>query len=152
VGSEVLAGRTYRTRVQSNGCYWERLSGLGGTLDEIIANDIRSGVSVVTIGSDDVAFESSRCGTWTTNLAAVTSSSTAPLAMQGVFIVGTDIAPGVWRAEGTENCYWARLSGFSGELKDIIANDIGPGPAIVEVSASDAGFETSNCGTWVKIQ
>ncbi len=63
MGRDVRPG-TYR----SNGrdfCYWARLKGFGGDLDDIIANDIREGSSVVTIRSTDEGFASSGCGTWT---------------------------------------------------------------------------------------
>jgi hypothetical protein len=42
-----------------------RLSGFGGTFDEIIANDFGSGPRMVTISPTDVGFESSGCGPWT---------------------------------------------------------------------------------------
>ena len=45
-------------------CYWERLSGLSGTIDDVIANDLPSGQAVVEIAGDDVAFNSTDCGEW----------------------------------------------------------------------------------------
>lgn len=45
-------------------CYWERLSGFGGQLEDIIANGNPSGQAIVTIAPTDVAFKSQRCGTW----------------------------------------------------------------------------------------
>lgn len=75
-----------------------------------------------------------------------TSPEVANTFGDGIHIVGTDIQPGTYRAEGTESCYWARLSGFSGD--DIITNDIGDGTRIVEILATDVGFESSRCGTW----
>ena len=68
----------------------------------------------------------------------------------GVHVVGVDIAPGTYRGSPSGSCYWARLSGFSGELDDIIANDNSEAP-IVTISASDVGFESSRCGTWTRI-
>ena len=44
-------------------CYWARLSGFGGTLDEIIANNFGP-TGVVTISPSDAGFQSDRCGTW----------------------------------------------------------------------------------------
>ncbi|WP_197522643.1 hypothetical protein, partial [Occultella aeris] len=42
----------------------------------------------------------------------------------GTLRVGTDVAPGTYRAStGADSCYWERLAGFSGEFDDIIAND-----------------------------
>jgi hypothetical protein len=69
----------------------------------------------------------------------------------GVFAVGSQVVPGRYQATGTENCYWARTRTFSGDLADVIANDIGSGTRTVDIAPSDVGIETSNCGTWVKI-
>jgi hypothetical protein len=45
-------------------CYWARLKGFGGTLNEVIANHLSGGSTVVTIKSTDKGFKSSGCGTW----------------------------------------------------------------------------------------
>ena len=63
VGTDVSVGRYMTTSGSS--CYWGRLRGFGGTVDEIIANDFASGSMVVQILSTDVGFMSSGCGTWT---------------------------------------------------------------------------------------
>ncbi|MDQ3690912.1 MAG: hypothetical protein M3406_12950 [Chloroflexota bacterium] len=58
------------------------------------------------------------------------------------------------RSEGGNEfgCYVARLSGFSGTLDEIISNDISSeGGLVITVAASDAGFETTGCGTWTKV-
>lgn len=62
VGVDIQPG-TYRS-VDNSGCYWARLSGLGGSLDEIRANANVDGQAVVEIRSNDVAFETSRCTDW----------------------------------------------------------------------------------------
>jgi hypothetical protein len=149
VGTDIQPG-TYRARDARGSCYWERLSGFGGTLDEIIANDNPPGPAVVTIAPTDAGFNSTRCGAWTSDLSPITSSPTAPFG-DGTYIVGTDIAPGRWRAEGGSGCYWERLSGFGGTLDEIIANDFGSATPVVEIRATDKGFTTSDCGTWTRI-
>jgi hypothetical protein len=58
-----IAPGTYRTR-GGDGCYWARLRGFSGGLDEIIANGNTSGSTIVTIGRGDRGFTSRRCGTW----------------------------------------------------------------------------------------
>jgi hypothetical protein len=65
VGTDIQPG-TYRTRSASSGCYWERLSGFGGSMGEILANENTDGPAVVTIASSDKGFKSQGCGTWTT--------------------------------------------------------------------------------------
>lgn len=62
IGTDIQPG-TYRTEAAGN-CYWERLAGLGGNLEDIIANDLPSGAAIVEIASSDVAFSTQGCGTW----------------------------------------------------------------------------------------
>ena len=62
VGTDILPG-TYKNS-GGQGCYWARLSGFGGTSDEIIANDNTDYPTVVTISSTDKGFDSEHCGTW----------------------------------------------------------------------------------------
>lgn len=147
VGSDIAPGR-YRARNLGLFCYWERLSGLGGSFDEIIANGNPTGSSaVVDIRPADKGFSSSGCGQWATDLSPVTPSTAAPFS-DGTYIVGVDIAPGTWRSPGGNLCYWERLSGFSGEVGDIIANGVPGGQAIVTIASTDVGFSTSGCGEW----
>jgi hypothetical protein len=63
VGVDIAPG-TYRASGES-GCYWQRVSGFGGTTDQIIANDFATGSAVVTIEPTDKGFGSRRCGDWT---------------------------------------------------------------------------------------
>ena len=135
VGSDIRPG-TYRSRVPVN-CYWARLAGFSGDLDDIIANANVSGYAVVTIKPSDEGFETNGCE-WSADVSAVISPSSGEIP-DGMFVVGKDIKPGTYRTTGS--CYWARLSGFGGELGDIIANDNSSGSAIVEIARGDVGFE-----------
>lgn len=151
VGVSIGAGLYRSNNLTSGFCYWERLSGFGGTGAEIIANGLGGGPAVVAIAASDKGFSSSGCVTWVLVTGGITASQTAPFPA-GTFIVGTDIASGTWQTNGAGgSCYWERLRGFSGEGSDIIANDFGTPPAIVTISPSDKGFGSSGCGTWVKI-
>ena len=67
----------------------------------------------------------------------------------GIFLVGDDIAPGEYRSQSAD-CYWARLSGTSGEFEDIIAN--GNGAAIVTIAESDYAFESRLCDEWTLVR
>ncbi|MBT2547351.1 hypothetical protein J7I85_03245 [Arthrobacter sp. ISL-65] len=69
----------------------------------------------------------------------------------GTYRVGTQIKPGLYKSTGGSFCYWARLSGFSGNLSDIKANDIVSGVAYVQILPGDVGFETSGCGAWTTV-
>jgi hypothetical protein len=148
VGVDIKPG-TYRTRSSVNSCYWERLRGFSGELNDIIANDFSSGYQVVTISATDKGFNSSRCGTWSSNLSRVTASTTR--FGQGTLIVNTDITPGTYRSSKGGSCYWARLRNFSGVTSSgVIANHFGSA-GLVTIRSSDKGFQSSRCGTWTKI-
>jgi hypothetical protein len=69
----------------------------------------------------------------------------------GVWVVGEEVAPGTYRAPGGSGCYWARLRNFSAGLNSIIANGGFSRNQTVTIQASDAGFETTRCGTWTRI-
>ncbi len=149
VPSEVPPG-LYRNSTSSAGCYAERLSGLGGSLGEIIANEFTFELVLVEITGTEVAFSSSDCGTWTNNLGS-RSNPLAPFG-GGYFRVDEDIAPGTWRnSDSSEGCYWERLRGFSWTLSDIITNEFTFDLDIVTISETDVGFMSDGCGTWTKI-
>ena len=63
VGSQIKPG-TYRTVRTPSTCYWARLSGFGGSGDDIIANDFGAGSRIVTISRTDTGFKSTGCGGW----------------------------------------------------------------------------------------
>jgi hypothetical protein len=149
VGSQVRPGLYVSSG--GTGCYWERLSGLGGTFDEIIANDFLNGRTFVQIMSTDRAFSSSGCGTWRL------ASSVAPVVVGSTFGGGTyrvniELRPGLYRSSGGIGCYWERLSGFNGEFDDIIANDFLDGATYVQIASTDVGFYAdADCGTWTRV-
>jgi hypothetical protein len=141
---------TYYAR-STDYCYWERLSGLSGDFDDIITNDIESGLHMVTIEAADVAFDSDTdCGTWTlhSGAAGATDRVTA-----GDWHVGQHMTPGRWATEvSTQGCYWERASGFTHEFDEIVANDFGDGQRVVDIAPTDVRFTTSDtCGAWVRI-
>jgi hypothetical protein len=67
----------------------------------------------------------------------------------GVHLVGTNVAPGVYSISNGSNCYYAWKSG-TGSDAGIIDNNIVSGPATVTLKAGDV-FETNRCGTWTKV-
>ncbi|VAZ97699.1 hypothetical protein LAUMK35_03798 [Mycobacterium pseudokansasii] len=75
VGVDIRPG-TYRSQ-GSNACYWERLRGLGGTVDDIIANGAGTAPQVVQIAPTDVAFKTQRCPAWTLDSGATAPSTTS---------------------------------------------------------------------------
>jgi hypothetical protein len=151
VGSDIQPG-TYRLRETPLICYWERLKGFSGGLDDIIANGNGMGYAVITIGKSDAGFSSTGCGTWSSDLSAVTDSKTAPFE-DGTYIVNVDIAPGTWRSSGGGDfCYAERLKGFGGTLGEIITNDVSQSSLVISIAKTDKGFSSSGCGSWTKIK
>ena len=139
VGTDVQPG-TYRAGVTGlGGCYWSRLAGLGGNLDDIIANGIvQEGSAVVTIEPTDRAFESTGCGRWQSASSTGRAASTFG---NGTHLVGSDIRPGTYRAAATGlgGCYWSRLAGLRGDLNDILANNI------VQEGSANRAIESLRC-------
>lgn len=72
----------------------------------------------------------------------------------GIHRVGDDIEPGTYTTDGVDPdglfpfCYYAWLSGLSGELEDIIANNNIEGPGTVVVAEGDAALELSGDCEW----
>lgn len=153
-GTQLVGGdiqpRTYRALAPGDFCYWERLSGLGGSFEEIIANGTPSGPTLITVLATDAAFSSEGCGEWSEDLSPLRPDAASPFG-DGIYMVGVDIAPGTWQAEGGELCYWAKLSGFSGGFDELVANDAGSTRPIVTIATGDRGFETSGCGQWSRV-
>lgn len=150
VGVDVQPG-TYRVHQRHAGCFWERRKGRSDQQEDVLANEFANdGYAIVTIKSSDLLFATNACDEWTTDLSAVTDSMTV-IDEPGTYIVGTDISPGTWRSSGGAGCYWARLSGFTGGIDDIIENefrDEDTGPFTVRIEAGDTGFHTNECGDW----
>ena len=134
-----------------SGCYWERLSGLGGTLAEILANDFQgfAGRVIVDVKATDTAFKfKAACGTFKSYTAPSTPATSI---VPGAHVVGAHIASGTYAANAGSGCYWERLRSFDGESSSIIANDFmgSAGPVYVAISPGDAGFHaTDKCGVW----
>ncbi|GAB3439626.1 hypothetical protein GCM10027517_13200 [Phycicoccus ginsengisoli] len=75
------------------------------------------------------------------------------LAGSGAYVVPTQAPPLLYKGSApASGCYWERDSDFSGSTSAIIANFLGSSmaPLYVHVAASDAGFATDGCGTWVE--
>jgi len=152
IGGLLAAGRYYTD--PASGCYWERLSGVGGTSREIIANDFvgeDAGQKIVDIRSTDYAFSTDGgCGTWYSTPRRGLEASITP----GTWLVGSQVAPGLYMSNVSSGCYWERLRNFDGTGNAIIANDfIGtPGWQYVQLSAGDVGFNTNGyCGNWQRV-
>ena len=146
VGRDVTPG-IYRGEAGTevgDSCYWARLSGVSGEISDVTANDIANGQFYVEVMDTDQYLKIS-CHIVPLDAWPIPD---APLSEMGpgTYLVGRDVTPGIYRGEaGTEigdSCYWARLSGVSGEISDVIANDIANGVFFVDVHSSDYAFST----------
>lgn len=148
---EEVPADTYRT-MASDGCYWERLSGFSGETSDIEANEFADYPMIVEISPADEGFRSERCDSWSNDLSARTSAPTADFG-EGDFQVGKEVAAGTWRnSDSSDDCYWERLSGWSGENQDIIANGFSNSIQTVTIQSGDVGFSSTRCGTWTRIE
>jgi len=149
VGSEIAPGRYFSG--PGSGCYWERQSGTGGTAAETVAFGyigFDAAQWIIDIRPTDHAFApNDACGTWSSRAREGSQAAIAP----GMWLVGTQIRPGMYTSSVSVGCYWERLSDFSGEPDSIIARELAAaaGTAFVTVLPGDAGFRTdAACGSW----
>jgi hypothetical protein len=66
----------------------------------------------------------------------------------GTWLVGEEIAPGIWRALRSRNCTWQRLSSIEGSTDAVAASGTF---LTVELPADDAAFRSEGCGWWTQI-
>ena len=125
-------------------CYWERLSGLSGQLEDIIANGNVANHDVVEIMDGDAGFGTD-CDAWYPLTERDPLLTEIP---EGKWVLGSHIMPGTYEAGGGDTCYWERLSGLSGTSDDIIANELPSGQAVVEIADDDVAFNSTDCGEW----
>lgn len=120
-------------------CYWERLNGLSGEFDDLIANDNSEGLYYVEILPSDKAFKTA-CEMLPIDVVPAPEAFLKVLTA-GTYLVGRDIEAGTYRGEAgddfLESCYWERQSCVLGEFDCVIANENATGQFFVEVLPSD---------------
>ena len=151
VGIDIEPGR-YFAHSPSENCYWHRLDGFGGYERQYLGIGRSYAwreptlLAVADVAASDVGFASHGCGTWT----AEPPAPRAPLGeapIDGLLIVGHEVAPGRYRATLPETCTWRRQGSFEGTFGDAIGYDFGNLPLqMVDIAASDVGFYSRDCG------
>ncbi|WP_246199758.1 hypothetical protein [Arthrobacter zhaoguopingii] len=145
VGTTLKPG-LYKATGTGDDCYWERLNGFTGSLDDINANYWGPAKTYVQILPNDVGFLTDGCGKWTTVTTA--GARATSITADGTYRVGIDILPGTYYGYGAgDDCYWETLSGFSYDLDELITNYLGPQRTIVTIPADVKGFSVYGCGT-----
>lgn len=126
-------------------CGWERR----GPTGELLAGDTGSGQVLVEVRPTDAAFSSSPgCGRWRVFDEAGDGRAVLPSFGPGTFAVGRQVAPGRWRSDGGDLCYWERLAGLGGGLDELVASAGVPGATEVVLAPTDVAFSSFGCGTW----
>lgn len=158
VGKDIKPG-TYRARyAAANTCRWKRLDSMAWDdyFDEPefgtwIASGYPDGPDLVTILPTDVGFYSENCGTWTTDLSPI-AGALMDVISAGTYLVNVDIAPGTYHSiAASDDCYWYRLRGFTGQYEDTIASESIGGGQTVTIYEGDVGFDsTEGCGGWIR--
>ena len=114
---------------------------LGGGSESIVALGRHKGQFYVEILADDFAFETNcRLSLIESVQARAELLKSVPA---GMYMVGRDIAPGLYRGEASEvsSCTWHRLNGLSGDLADVTSSVTPSGQYFVVVIASDLAVE-----------
>jgi hypothetical protein len=151
VGATMVAG-TYHNSTSSGNCYWARLRGFTGTVDDVIAANFTTSLQIVAINAHDAGFESNSCGVWKLDTIALTKSPKLPF-KDGAYRIGRDVAAGTWRnGSSAHGCLWQRLSGFGGRSSEVIAANYATRRQTVKIRPNDLGFDSQNCGTWKRIR
>ena len=154
VGAEVPPGR-YRATGASDDCWWELNDAVftdpGPPLSHGRSHVRVAGwdpvVSVVDIDPSEHAFSSSGCGTWTTDLTPLVTPG-EPFG-DGTFLVGSELAPGRYRASGSpDSCRWdlwdSALRGSDPPTREYHIGD----RTIVDIGPDDEALASQGCGTW----
>lgn len=153
VGTDLQPG-TYVTITSTDGCYWARLSGFSGDFEELTANgNLDAGArGRVTVSDGDAGIEFSGGCEWALADDAGPHEISGPVPA-GVWAIGAEVAPGTYTTTAPDDgfgCYWARLSGFSGDFEELITNgNLDPGArGRVEIADGDAGIEFTGACEW----
>lgn len=127
------------------GCDWMRLSYVAGGAEDVIARGILPRPVVEIMDGDD-AFKTEGCGAWTA-LEDYSGPEANEIPDNGIWIVGADVVPGTYEADGGELCMWQRLRAFRPELDSVLK--MGADPEVT-IAVGDAAFLTTDCGSWTK--
>jgi hypothetical protein len=89
-----------------------------------------------------------------------------PIPGNGFFVVGADIAPGLYRTDGSastwgvwindvptedSNCLWFTYSTPDANKDHVIATNMSVGPMYATINPTVKAFESRNCEPWVQV-
>jgi hypothetical protein len=120
------------------------------------SGDDKTGIAATATMQATAPMQDTSTMNQTTKADATSQKKSDGISGDGTWMIPSDVKPGNYKAtvpSKSYGCYWARLSGTSGELNDIIANgtETAGTPVLVTIGASDKAFKTSRCGAWTRI-
>lgn len=139
VGPQIQPGIYLGVPQNDEGCYWQRLSNLSGNFEAIITDGYSIGHFYVQVLATDYAF-STDCDVVPLSSLPQPDDEFAQVFEPGMYLVNRDIAPGIYRGEGS--CYWERLSDVTGTIDGIITNANPMGQFYMRVKESDFAVST----------
>jgi hypothetical protein len=90
----------------------------------------------------------------------------APIPGNGFFVVGPDIAPGLYRTDGTAStwgvwinnvptedsmCLWFTYSTPDANKDHVVETNISMGPMYANINSTVQAFESRNCQPWTRV-
>ena len=69
----------------------------------------------------------------------------------GIYLVGSDVRTGTYKAPASPGCYYALLRNLDGGLDSIIDNNNVDGPVVVRIAGGAKAIEVNNCGTFTRV-
>ena len=101
-------------------------------------------------------------------LTAATASAEPldPIPGNGFFLVGPDIAPGLYRTSGTASafgvwindvptqesmCLWFTYSTPDANKDNVVSTNISMGPMFANINSTVMAFESRNCQPWTRV-
>jgi len=115
-------------------CYWERMSGFGGTIGEIIANHFGAETQIVDIKPTDKGFHSSLCNLWINDLTPGVPTQRRLGFRRSPACRQRDRSGHLADSGMGDSCYWERLAGFGGGGIDTISSALTSGASIVRIA------------------
>ncbi len=102
----------------------------------------------------------------TTAAPPVAAEPMDPIPGNGFFLVGPDIAPGLYRTSGTASafgvwindvptqesmCLWFTYSTPDANKDNVVSTNISMGPMFANVKSTVLAFESRNCQPWTRV-
>jgi hypothetical protein len=89
-----------------------------------------------------------------------------PIPGNGFFVVGPDVAPGLYRTDGSAStfgvyindvptegsmCLWFTYSTPDADKDHVVATNMSVGPMYVTINSTVKAFESRNCEPWARV-